>query len=108
MPAIPALALAEVHTQMRYSNNNSTMLTGRRTQRAIQSSPTFLDKTGLVLSARAVPSLRLLWGPRLVPVLRMVQTGYLLLGGTCLEAWTLRCGLDCWQGNMMGTVRLST
>jgi hypothetical protein len=85
MPAIPVLSLTEIRTQMRYSNNNNnnnTMLTG-------QSSPTFLDKTGLVRSARAAPSLQLLWGPQLVPVLRMgwvVRTGYLLLGGTCLEA----------------------
>ena len=82
MPAILVLSLTEIRTQMRHSNNNSRMLTG-------QSSPTFLDKTGLVRSARAAPSLQLLWGPQLVPALRMgwvVQTGYLLLGGTCLEA----------------------
>lgn len=110
MPAIPVFTLTEVRTKMRYSNNNSTMLMGRRTQRASQSSPTFLGKTGLVRSARTAPSLRLLWGPRLVPVLRMgwvVRTGYLLLGGTCLEARTCY-GLDCWQESMMGTVQLTT
>lgn len=105
MPAILALALTEARIQMLYS----TMLTGRRTQRASQSSHTFLDKTGLDRLARAAPSLRPLWCPRLVPVPRMgrvVRTGYLPQGGICLEARTLRCGLDCWQGDMMGTVQL--
>jgi len=112
MPAIPALALTEARTQMRLSNNSNTMLTGRRRQRASHSSPTYLDKMGLVRSARAAPSLRHLWCPLLVPVLRMgwvaVRTGYLLLGGMCLEARTFCCGLDSWQGDMMGTARLTT
>ena len=112
MPAIPALAVTEALIQMRYSNNSSTMLTDRRTQRASHSSHTFLDKTGLVRLGRAAPSLRHLWCPRPVPVMRMgrvvVRTGYLPRGGMCLEARTLRCGLDCWQGDMMGTVRLMT